>query len=115
MHLGLSMAVAVAATATAVLVLGVCYPYPYREISGGRELFGLIVVMDVMLGPLIEVRKREDQAAVGLGQAVQAAGSSPRSAGRGQDRLTFSKLTVLRGMKRERFLRTHVDVACSRV
>jgi len=28
-------------------------PYPYREVSGGRELFLLVVTVDVMLGPLI--------------------------------------------------------------
>ncbi|MDZ7920963.1 TfpX/TfpZ family type IV pilin accessory protein [Rhodoferax sp.] len=29
------------------------YPYPYREISGGRELFVLVVTVDIFLGPLI--------------------------------------------------------------
>lgn len=28
-------------------------PYPYREISGGRELFLLLVAVDVVMGPLI--------------------------------------------------------------
>ena len=37
----------------ALLVFGVWYPWPYREISGGRELFILIVSVDVVLGPLI--------------------------------------------------------------
>ena len=37
----------------ALLVFGVWYPYPYREISGGRELFVLVVTVDVILGPLI--------------------------------------------------------------
>lgn len=49
-HLGLSMLVALAAAA---LVLGVWYPMPYREVSGGRELFLLVVAVDVVLGPLI--------------------------------------------------------------
>jgi hypothetical protein len=49
-HLGLSLAVAALA---AMLVFWVWYPYPYREISGGRELFLLIVTVDVILGPLI--------------------------------------------------------------
>ncbi len=37
----------------ALLVFGWWYPYPYRELSGGRELFALVVVVDVVLGPLI--------------------------------------------------------------
>jgi hypothetical protein len=49
-HLGISLTIAVLA---ALLVFGVWYPYPYREISGGRELFLLVVTVDVILGPLI--------------------------------------------------------------
>jgi hypothetical protein len=49
-HLGLSLAVAALAAA---LVFFVWYPYPYREISGGRELFFLVVAVDVVLGPLL--------------------------------------------------------------
>jgi hypothetical protein len=49
-HLCLSLAVAALA---AILVFAVWYPYPYREISGGRELFLLLVSVDVILGPLI--------------------------------------------------------------
>ena len=49
-HLGLSLAVA---TVAAALVFFVWYPYPYREISGGRELFFLVVAVDVVLGPLL--------------------------------------------------------------
>ena len=49
-HLVISLVIAALA---ALLVLGVWYPYPYREISGGRELFFLIVTVDVILGPLI--------------------------------------------------------------
>jgi hypothetical protein len=49
-HLGLSLCIAALA---ALLVFGVWYPYPYREISGGRELFFLVVAVDVVLGPLI--------------------------------------------------------------
>ena len=49
-HLLLS---AVVAAAAAVVVFAVWYPYPYREISGGRELFLLVVTVDVILGPLI--------------------------------------------------------------
>lgn len=49
-HLGLSLFIA---TLSALLVFGVWYPYPYREISGGRELFLIVVTVDVILGPLI--------------------------------------------------------------
>src|SRR6186713_1890973 len=49
-HLGLSVLVAGLA---AGLVFGVWYPYPYREISGGRELFLIVVAVDVILGPLL--------------------------------------------------------------
>ena len=49
-HLGLSLLIAVLAGG---LVFGVWYPYPYREISGGRELFLILVAVDVILGPLI--------------------------------------------------------------
>lgn len=49
-HLGISLAVAALA---ALLVFGLWYPYPYREMSGGRELFLIVVAVDVVLGPLI--------------------------------------------------------------
>jgi hypothetical protein len=49
-HLGLSLFIALLA---ALLVFGIWYPFPYREISGGRELFLLVVSVDVILGPLI--------------------------------------------------------------
>ena len=49
-HLGISLCIAALA---ATLVFGLWYPFPYREISGGRELFFLLVVVDVVLGPLI--------------------------------------------------------------
>jgi hypothetical protein len=49
-HLGLSLTIALLA---ALLVFGIWYPYPYREISGGQELFLLVVSVDVVLGPLI--------------------------------------------------------------
>ncbi len=49
-HLCLSLVVA---ALSALLVFFVWYPYPYREISGGRELFLLLVSVDVILGPLI--------------------------------------------------------------
>lgn len=49
-HLGISLAIA---AVTALLVFGLWYPYPYREISGGRELFLIVVAVDVIAGPLI--------------------------------------------------------------
>lgn len=49
-HLCLSLVVA---TLAAALVFGLWYPYPYREISGGRDLFLIVVAVDVVLGPLI--------------------------------------------------------------
>jgi hypothetical protein len=35
------------------LVLGVWYPFPYRELMGGRELFTLVIAVDVVCGPLL--------------------------------------------------------------
>ena len=49
-HLAMSLAVAALA---AFLVFGIWYPYPYRELSGGRELFALVMAVDVVIGPLI--------------------------------------------------------------
>ena len=44
-HLIFSLVVAFLA---GVLVFGLWYPFPYRELSGGRELFLLIVSVDVV-------------------------------------------------------------------
>jgi len=49
-HMAISLAIA---ALSAALVFAVWYPYPYREISGGRELFFILVSVDVILGPLI--------------------------------------------------------------
>jgi hypothetical protein len=49
-HFAISLVIALLA---AILVFGLWYPYPYREISGGRELFFIVIVVDVILGPLI--------------------------------------------------------------
>ena len=49
-HFAISFVIALLA---AGLVFELWYPYPYREISGGRELFVIVVMVDVMLGPLI--------------------------------------------------------------
>ena len=49
-HFGGSVIVALLAAA---LVFGLWFPYPYRELAGGRELFLLIVAVDVVCGPLL--------------------------------------------------------------
>jgi hypothetical protein len=49
-HLVISLTLALLA---ALLVFIVWYPYPYREISGGRELFLIVVAVDVIMGPLM--------------------------------------------------------------
>jgi hypothetical protein len=68
-HLGASMAVAAIA---AGLVFLLWYPTPYREISGGRELFLLVVAVDVVIGPLItfavfDIRKKKTELVRDLG------------------------------------------------
>lgn len=72
-HLALSMLVAAAA---GLLVFGLWFPGPYRELAGGRELFLLVVGVDVIIGPVITFvvfnrakRRREvftDFAVIGL-------------------------------------------------
>jgi hypothetical protein len=49
-HLGVSLLVAILA---ALLVFGLWYPYPYRELAGGRELFLLIMGVDLVCGPIL--------------------------------------------------------------
>lgn len=49
-HLGLSVLVA---ALVAAMVFLVWYPYPYRLISGGRDLFLMVIAVDVIIGPLI--------------------------------------------------------------
>jgi hypothetical protein len=49
-HLLISLSIAAMA---ATLVFLLWYPYPYRELSGGRELFTMLVSIDVILGPLL--------------------------------------------------------------
>lgn len=46
---GSLLAVVLAAT----LVFALWYPYPYREVSGGRDLFRLIMSADVLIGPFL--------------------------------------------------------------
>ncbi|WP_310322592.1 TfpX/TfpZ family type IV pilin accessory protein [Hydrogenophaga palleronii] len=50
LHVVCSLAVALLAGA---LVFGLWYPFPYSEMAGGRELFLLIVGVDVVCGPLL--------------------------------------------------------------
>ena len=47
------LASSLVAALAAVLVFGFWYPYPFRELSGGRELFILIMAVDVVCGPLL--------------------------------------------------------------
>lgn len=49
-HLGISSLVA---TLAAVLVFGLWYPFPYRALVGGSALFTLMVLVDVVCGPLL--------------------------------------------------------------
>ncbi|MDO5691413.1 MAG: TfpX/TfpZ family type IV pilin accessory protein [Pseudomonadota bacterium] len=49
-HFWLSLLVAAVAAA---LVLGLWYPSPYGKLSGGFALFGLLVIVDVICGPLL--------------------------------------------------------------
>lgn len=49
-HLGISICIAALA---ALVVFALWYPWPYREVSGGRDLFLLLISVDVILGPLI--------------------------------------------------------------
>lgn len=49
-HLSGSLLVAALA---GILVFAFWYPVPYRELAGGRELFVLIVLVDIVLGPLL--------------------------------------------------------------
>lgn len=41
------------AAGVGLLVFGVWYPYPYREFSGGKELFFLVMGVDLVCGPLL--------------------------------------------------------------
>jgi hypothetical protein len=49
-HFVICMVIALLA---AVLVFGLWYPYPYSAMSGGRELFLLVMAVDVICGPLL--------------------------------------------------------------
>lgn len=49
-HFGLSLLVA---AVVALLVFTLWFPYPYRELAGGRELFMLVMAVDIVCGPLL--------------------------------------------------------------
>lgn len=49
-HLGISLFVA---ALSAALVLGVWYPDPWRQLLGVASIFGLVVAVDVVCGPLL--------------------------------------------------------------
>jgi hypothetical protein len=51
-HLAISVLIAVLCAA---LVFGVWYPFPYSQLAGGRELFLLVVTVDVTMGPLLSL------------------------------------------------------------
>ncbi len=51
-HLAVSVLIA---ALCAGLVFGVWYPYPYSQLAGGRELFMIVVVVDVIIGPLLSL------------------------------------------------------------
>lgn len=76
-HLLASLVVAALA---ALLVFGVWYPYPYRELAGGTNLFALIVIVDVICGPLLTLflfnprkSRRELSLDLGLVALIQVA------------------------------------------
>jgi uncharacterized membrane protein len=76
-HLLLSIVVCVTAAA---FVFGIWYPFPYRELMGGRELFLLVIAVDVVCGPLLTLvfynpakPHRELSRDMGLVAAVQLA------------------------------------------
>ena len=43
----------VVASLAAILVFFVWFPFPYREVSGGKELFLLIMGVDIVVGPVL--------------------------------------------------------------
>lgn len=66
------------ASLVALLIFGLWFPYPYRELAGGRELFWLIISVDVVCGPLLTLvlaaphkRRRELCTDIGLVAFIQ--------------------------------------------
>lgn len=80
LHLVVSVGVSAMA---AIVVFYVWYPAFYREISSGRELFLIVITVDIILGPLITMSVfnrakpwpvlRRDLAVVGLIQLIALA------------------------------------------
>lgn len=67
-HLLLSILVALL---VAWVIFEIWYPYPYRELAGGLRLFGVVVFVDVVCGPLLTVvifnpRKSRQELAIDL-------------------------------------------------
>lgn len=54
---------AIVAAVVAILVFFVWYPSPYRDLVGGRELFLIVIAVDVIMGPALTLvvfnRKKE--------------------------------------------------------
>jgi hypothetical protein len=61
LHLGLSLLIGLA---VALIVLRLWFPVPFDEVSGGRELFFLVVSVDVVLGPLLTLAVFDPRKAV---------------------------------------------------
>lgn len=51
-HLGVS---ALIAALCAILVFGLWFPYPYSELASGRNLFLLLMAVDITIGPLLSL------------------------------------------------------------
>ncbi|MES9975498.1 MAG: hypothetical protein ABW094_14670 [Candidatus Thiodiazotropha sp.] len=49
-HLIVSFSIALLCS---VLVFAIWYPYPFNEIAGGKDLFRILVFVDVIIGPLL--------------------------------------------------------------
>lgn len=49
-HLGISLLIGLLAAA---VVFGLWFPYPYRELAGGLQLFWVLMVVNVVSGPLL--------------------------------------------------------------
>jgi hypothetical protein len=49
-HFGIGLAVA---SLLAWLVFSIWYPFPYSELAGGKELFILVMAVDIVCGPLL--------------------------------------------------------------
>lgn len=77
LHFAISLSVA---GLIALLIFGLWYPFPYRELAGGRELFWIIISVDVVCGPLLTLvlaapqkSRREWLVDIGLVAAIQVA------------------------------------------